>query len=622
MNVVTLRRALVVGGLVVIAASASALSFGGHRIITEQSAYRLPAAGQCVPTQLNRSDIVPGTNVAAAPLPGSLDASPQTQISLLGVPISRLRNVSATGSETGDHSGRLRAYSQGDGASFVPDKPFRSGEVVTVRGTEVDGDVWKRFSYRFAIAYESPVAHAAGNPNPSPKPGDDQSFHSASSLRPPSISVGTQSSEASHGDIFMAPYAGPSQDGPMILSETGKLIWFDALPFETEATNLQVQHYEGKPVLTWWQGYIPPQGFGEGEELVDNTAYQRVLTVHAGNGYKADLHDFHLLPDHRALLTVFNPIRCDLNSVGGPQGAAVTDSGFQEIDLRTGLVRRQWFPLDHVAMGESYAEATHSSTAWPFDYFHLNSIDVRPQNKALLSSRNTSALYEINWRTGRILTQIGGKSSTVKMGPGTSTAYQHDASVLDDGDIAVFDNGGVPQVHPESRALVEKVDKYSRTATMVTQYLHPAALSAASQGSVQALPNGNYFVGWGAQPYVSEFSPSGKLLFDAHAPERTESYRSYRFEWHATPAAPPAISVSDPASDSSLTVYASWNGATEVASWQLLGGESPEDLTPLGTTPSAGFETSLQTPGPEAYVEVEALDAAGTVIGTSAAVKS
>ena len=70
-----------------------------------------------------------------------------------------------------------------------------------------------------------------------------------------------------------------------------------------------------------------------------------------------------------------------------------------------------------------------------------------------------------------------------------------------------------------------------------------------------------------------------------------------------------------------LTVYASWNGATEVASWQLLGGESPEALAPLGTTPSAGFETSLQTPGPEAYVEVEALNATGTVIGTSPAIK-
>ena len=620
MSVVSLNRALVVGGLVVIVASACLIAFGGHRIAAEQAAYRLPAAGQCVPTQLNRSEIVPGTNIAAAPLPGSLDASPQTQISLLGPPVSQLHDLTVTGSETGRHNGRLRSYSQGDGGSFLPDKPFRSGEVVTVTGSEVDSQGARPFAFHFAVAFESPVAHAASAPNPSAKPGEDQSFQSAPSLRPPSVDVSMQARAASHGDIFLAPYSGPSQDGPMIFSETGNLIWFDPLPFETEATNLQVQEFEGKPVLSWWQGYIPPQGFGEGEDVVDNTAYQRVLTVHAGDGYKADLHDFHLLPDHTALLTVFNPIRCNLSSVGGPQGAAVTDSGFQEIDLRTGLVRQEWFPIDHVALSQSYAEATHSSTAWPFDYFHLNSIDVRPRNRTLISSRNTSALYELNSRTGQILTQIGGKRSTVKMGPGTITAFQHDASVLDDGDIAVFDNGGVPQVHPESRALVERVEDDDRTS-LVTEYKHPAALASGSQGNVQQLPDGNYFVGWGAQPYVSEFSPEGKLLFDAHVPERTESYRSYRFEWHATPASPPAIAVSDPPPGSPVTVYASWNGATEVASWQLLGGESPEDLTPLDTSPSSGFETGLHTPGPEGYVEVQALNATGIVLGTSATIK-
>ena len=84
----------------------------------------------------------------------------------------------------------------------------------------------------------------------------------------------------------------------------------------------------------------------------------------------------------------------------------------------------------------------------------------------------------------------------------------------------------------------------------MTEYKHPAALAAGSQGSVQALPDGNYFVGWGAQPYVSEFSPDGKLLFDAHAPERIESYRVLPLRMARHARHPPAISVSDPASGS------------------------------------------------------------------------
>ncbi len=81
----------------------------------------------------------------------------------------------------------------------------------------------------------------------------------------------------------------------MIFDQAGNLVWFHPLPAGTAAaTNLQVQQLGGQPVLTWWQGYIPPQGFGEGEEIIDNAAYQQIGRVHAGNGYKADLHDFHI----------------------------------------------------------------------------------------------------------------------------------------------------------------------------------------------------------------------------------------------------------------------------------------------------------------------------------------
>ncbi len=125
-------------------------------------------------------------------------------------------------------------------------------------------------------------------------------------------------------------------------------MWFDPLAGEAAATNLQVQSYDGHPVLTWWQGYIPPQGFGQGEEMIYSSSYQQIGRVHAGNGYKADLHDFHITPQGTALLSVFDPIDCNLSAVGGPSGGAVTDSVFQEIDLATGLVRREWHSLDHV----------------------------------------------------------------------------------------------------------------------------------------------------------------------------------------------------------------------------------------------------------------------------------
>jgi hypothetical protein len=617
-----LRRYLPWAGLAIVVLSTSTLALASSRIAKEQSAYGGKPARQCVPTRLNVSDVLPGTELAVAPLPGSHDASQRTQISMLGVPPYEIAGVSATGSETGGHEGRLVAYSQGDGASFVPDKPFRAGETVDVHGELRLGARIQRFAYRFTVSYPDPIKYVAPAPTPSAKPGEVQSFHSAPDLHPPSVAVTYNAPQQDGaGLIFAAPYTGPSQTGPMIFEPDGQLVWMDPVPPGLFATNLQVQSLASEKVLTWWQGYIPPQGFGLGEEIVANDSYEPIMRVHAGNGYLADLHEFHLEPNNTALLTVFSTIHCNLSSAGGPRDAAVTDAIYQELDLKSGLVRREWHSLDHVGLGASYASPVQSSAEWPYDYFHLNSIDPRSDESTLISARNTSALYVLNTATGQITTTVGGKESNLKLEPGSATAYQHDATTLPDGDISVFDNGGVPNVHSQSRALILALNTQLGTASKVTEFEHPRALQAGSQGNMQLLPDGNWFVDWGSESYFSEFSPSGQMLYDAHMPKPTESYRGYKFEWTGTPASAPALAAeSASGSGGGLIVYASWNGATQVASWRVLGGASSSELRELASAAKSGFETAIKIPS-EAYVEVQALDAGGTVIGTSQATK-
>ncbi|HTR90041.1 MAG TPA: arylsulfotransferase family protein, partial [Solirubrobacteraceae bacterium] len=585
-----LRHLLVGGGALVALSSAGALAFGAARISAEQASYSAPAAPGCVPSALNRSDALPGTSLAVSPLPDSYDASAHTQISLLGAPAADIGAISVTGSLSGHHGGSLRAYSQGDGASFAPSHPFEPDETITVRGRVRRGSHTSSFAFHFATAEQDPITYP-----PVAKPARDyhemQHFHSAPSLRPPVLAVSTRSSAASPGDIFAAPYSGPGPNGPEIFSETGELIWFDPLSGETSATNLQVQQLDGRPVLTWWQGYIPPQGFGMGEEIIDNSAYRRIGTVHAGNGYKADLHDFHITARNTALLTVFNPISCNLSAVGGPAGGAVTDSVFQEIDIPTGLVRREWHSIDHVPLGDSYSNPEGSSDEWPFDYFHINSIDqlAGAAGTTLISARNTWALYELDSHTGRIGLRIGGRHSEVKQLSGAGTAFQHDATQLPDGTISIFDNGAVPKIHPTSRAIVVSLAPSAHTDTLVHDYEHSSpALSAGSQGNVQALADGNLFVGWGSQPYFSEYSPTGQVLYDAHMHGSYQSYRAYRFPWSATPAGRPSIAAGGP-SGGPTTVYASWNGATEIASWRVFAGSSPSTLAPVAQAAKSGF---------------------------------
>ncbi len=593
---------------------------GGQHILARRALAHGPPAGQCVPGTLNRSALLPGTTLAVAPLPDSYDSSPRTQVSLLGIPAGRLADVHVKGSRTGGHGGHLRAYSQGDGASFVPSKPFQTGETVTVRGKLLGGSSTQSFAYHFTVAWQDGISHAATARETATRAGDAQQFHSRPDLQPPTVTVTASSPQAAPGYIFATPYTGPGQDGPMIFDNTGQLVWFDPLPNGTEATNLQVQQLGGRPVLTWWQGYIPPQGFGDGQEMIADSSYHERV-VRAGNGYKADLHDFKLTAQGTALLTVFNPIHCDLSRVGGPHSGAVTDGIYQEVDLKSGLVRREWHSVDHVGLSETYSSAHKATTEWPLDFFHINSLDPHADGTMLVSARNTSAVYSINEQTGQVLTRIGGKRSNVKMGDGTATAYQHDATLRPNGTISIFDNGGVPKVHPQSRGIVVAVNQQTATETLVSQFEHPTALSAGSQGNFQTLANGDAFLGWGALPYFSEFSPTGQLLFDAHMPAKEQSYRGYRFQWTGTPPSAPSIAAAPSSTTAPVTVYASWNGATNVASWRVLAGAGPSALTPVATAARTGFETALATPAAAPYVAVQALDAAGAVLGTSKTIK-
>ncbi|HEY4996785.1 MAG TPA: arylsulfotransferase family protein [Solirubrobacteraceae bacterium] len=611
-----MRRFLIVAGAIVLLSSIVTLALASRRIVSEQAAFTAPSAGRCEASRLNVSALLPGTTLAVSPLPGSYDAPPRTAISMLGVP-AHLLEIHVDGAKSGPHSGRLRAFSQGDGASFLPSQPFIAGESVSVRGHIRVGSHTRRFAYNFVVAHPdnhlySATAHVAGSQN------QVMHFHSRPELQAPSLVVSATSPQSAPGYIFAAPYSGPGPAGPMIFDEAGNLVWFDPLASGASA-NLQVQLEGHTPVLTWWQGRITTQGFGQGEEMIYDSSYHQLGRVHAGNGLKADLHDFHITPQGTALLTAFDPIDCNLSALGGPAGAAVTDTVMQELDLATGLVRREWHSLDHVRLADSYSTATHASEAWPYDYFHLNSFQQLANGRTLISSRNTSALYELDTTSGQVLASIGGRHSTYKLGAGASTAYQHDASELANGTISIFDNGGVPKVHPQSRGIVIALDPTRKTDTVLAQYEHSSPISAASQGGFQTLSNGDAFISWGSSPYFSEFSSAGKLLFDAHMHGTYQSYRGYRFDWTGTPAEAPAIVATT--SGARTSVYVSWNGDTRTATWRLLGGPSASQLAPIVSAPRSGFETTLSPPAAAPYLQAQALDATGAVIATSKVIK-
>ena len=426
------------------------------------------------------------------------------------------------------------------------------------------------------------------------------------------------------GYTFVAPKrGGVGQGGPMILDNSGQPVWFRPMRVaDLHAMDFKVQNYRGRPVITWvtWD---------EGDYVILDDSYREITRIRAGNGYLGDHHEFLITARDTALITIYSPERRDLSPMGGPKDGGVAQGVVQELDIESGEVLFEWHSLDHVGIDETYAKVDQIPGP-DLDYFHINSIDVDHDDNLIVSARSTFAVYKIDRRTGEVIWRLGGKKSDFEMGPGTPFAYQHDARRLPDGTITIFDNGttvfddGVPKAVEESRGIRLELDEEEMTAVLVGEYTHPDKQFAHAGGNMQGLPNGNVFVGWGRAPAFSEFSKAGDLLFSASFPPdfspTDATYRAFRFPWSGRPDEDPAAAA-ERTSEDEVKVYASWNGATEVATWEVLAGPGPSDLEPVGSLRREGFETAMLVQTAEPYVAVRAKTRRGQVLGISEALK-
>jgi hypothetical protein len=554
-------------------------------------------------------------SVAVSPQPGTPDASPSTQISFLGGPGTTVSDVHVVGSSSGAHAGTLRAYSTGTGESFLPTHPFRAGEKVTVHARAAGSALGTSFT----IAHQAPVSQKQFPLNP----GDAkaiQNYSSAPSLTPSTVQITTAAKPgAAPGDLFLAPYQGKGTPGPMIAEQDGGLVWFKPLPAGQSATNMQVQQFQGKAVLTWWQGRILEVGFGQGADEIYDSSYRHVATVRAGNGYHADLHEIRLTPDATAWIDDFDPIEMNLSSYGGKSDGVLTDSIVQEIDVKTGLVMWEWHALGHIPISESHNPAPKYS--YPWDYVHINSISPGSEDDVLLSSRNTWGLYDVDIAGGGVRWRLGGSHSTLRQGADTRFYWQHDAEWQPGGEISLFDNGSTPPKEKQSRGLLLKPDVPGHSVSLVKAFVNPSkTLLASSQGNTLSLPGGDWLMGYGGLPNFTEYDASGHVLLDGTLGKNVQNFRTYLAPWSATAPGAPSLAVKSSGAGAA-SVAVSWNGATDVASWRVLAGTASSSLAPVATAAKSGFQTTLtvHTGGP--YVAVQALDGSGTVLGTSSTVK-
>ena len=465
-----------------------------------------------------------------------------------------------------------------------------------------------------------PSLDPGGLPGPRSLPhnGTPQRFVSRPDLSP-TVTETTVRGRSSPGLFMVGPGSSPPvQSGPMIVDGRGELAWFRPLPPHTWLTNLQVRTWRGRPVLTWWEGKLVA-GYGAGEAVIADMAYREIARVRAMNGRTMDLHEFQLTPHGTALFTCTpHTATVDVSSLGGPSSAHVLESIFQEVDVAGGRLIREWRSLDHIGPEESYRR-----TFAPFDYLHVNSIDVLPDGNLLVAARNTWAVYKLDRRSGAVIWRLGGKRTDFAMGPGAQFAWQHDARRIAADRMTVFDDGfdGVTRSHAASRGLILGVEERARRVRVDRAYTHPAGLLTSGMGNAQLLEDGHMIVGFGDDPYTTEFAPDGRVVSQLLLPKGQHSYRAFRLPWRGMPADPPAVATVRSRSSGHAKLYVSWNGATEVARWRVLGGARRSDLRPVATVARDGFETEIALGTGSGFAGVVGLDAAGRELGRSAIIR-
>lgn len=254
----------------------------------------------------------------------------------------------------------------------------------------------------------------------------------------------------------------------------------------------------------------------------------------------ADSHDTLMLgPDHYILMAYYGKevanIPAELLKIPDSK-VKVVAAVLQEI--KDGQVVFQW---DSTHYPEFYKNAATYSTydsASPdwYDYMHINSVAIDPKDQNLiLSMRHQNHVIKIDRKQGHILWRLGGKNSDFALTPEQQFAHQHDARLLPNGDLMLFDNSNPPTgtgTPGTSNAKRFRLDETKHTITDFQKVQPLPNQYAFAMGSAQQLSNGNLLFGWGANTNhsdVTETDATGKVLFDLRFDEQVYSYRAFKY---------------------------------------------------------------------------------------------
>jgi hypothetical protein len=419
-------------------------------------------------------------------------------------------------------------------------------------------------------------------------------------LRPPQLNITGKVSANAGNYLFMTP-KGPHRETskPAIYTLDGDLVFIDETHEHT--SDFKPQTFHGERYLTFSHGFstgAPNPGHGYGKAVFLNHEYQAtefdldetITSLIEDQPGNLDFHE-HIMTDSDTLfVTAYNNTPHDLSPIGGPVDGWLANSMFFEIEPPTGRVVSSWSAIDHILLSNSRLPLSSymgdGTKRAPYDHFHINSIQPLGDDRLLINSRHTWCSYVLDRASGKVLQTIDGYEH------GFSWAHHTRAhNLTDDGNftMTLFDNHNMndDKGNHFTQGLLLQVRQKDNSVELLQTF--KTDFYADSQGSLQALDNGNFLLGGGRISVIIEYDAVGNTVWQARfeAEERGYSYRIFRGDWSGTPKDwDPSLVVED------KIAYVSWNGATNVEEWNVYVNDSLR-----AKMKKLGFETMVRLDG-------------------------
>ena len=294
-----------------------------------------------------------------------------------------------------------------------------------------------------------------------------------------------------------------------------------------DADGRLLRHWEGRGHRRWERARLLPAG--DLLVVVRRPAGLVRLAPDGGVVWETDLplhHDVRILSDGR--LATLTSRRLEVPEIHpGP----IWDNGVALLSPEGALLEERSL-LDVLA---SHPERLPVVTAGieekegkPLDLFHANYLDWIEAPRApgadprfapgavLATLRHQDAVVLFDWRSGELLWSWGRGQ----------LRRPHDASVLEDGNVLIFDN----QTGADASRIVE-VDPHTDRIVWEYRAPDPADFYTGTRGTVQRLANGNTLIAESNAGRGFEVTPQAEVVWEYLAPRNADGHRpAFRLE--------------------------------------------------------------------------------------------